>query len=97
MKIIVLWICVSMISLLAIGYVTIKEILVSFFCAVLLIFGTARVCLWYTGRLGDRSLVEGAACIIAVFLILYWVSSYPEKNSKDVLPESEAFGSDPTI
>ena len=76
MKIILFWMCSTTICLLAIGYITITEIVVSTLCAVLLMMGGSLLWLWHTGLAADRTLVEGAVCILVVPLILYWASTY---------------------
>ncbi len=69
---------VTTVCLLSIGYITIKEVAVSIVCAALFVVGAALVWLWQGSMAGDRALVEGLACVVAVPLILYKVSTYPE-------------------
>lgn len=77
MKIILLWMCVTTVCLLAIGYITIREILVTLFCATLVVIGGALIWAGSAMVLHPGILLEGFACLAMVIGTLLWASTAP--------------------
>ena len=77
MKIILVWMCVATICFCAMGYITIREILISVFCAILLTLGLALIWVGHAVAPSAWALAEGGACIAVAVLTLYWASSHP--------------------